>query len=135
GEHGHGEHALTEHNEAKHDAHESPADAHGHDDHGVHEPHESPWVVTVPLIALAIPSIAAGWVIGTVLFGGYFGKSIFVAPEHDVLARMAEEFHGIPAMMAHAVTQLPFILSIAGIATAVFLYLVRPDLPALIKRR
>jgi NADH-quinone oxidoreductase subunit L len=137
GEHGHGEHALTQHNEAKHDAHGSPPDTHAHDDHGhgVHEPHESPWVVTVPLIALAIPSIAAGWAIGTVLFGGYFGKAIFVAPEHDVLGRMAEEFHGVVGMMTHAVTTAPFILAIAGIATAVFLYLIRPDLPAVIKRR
>jgi NADH-quinone oxidoreductase subunit L len=84
---------------------------------------------------LAIPSIAAGWVIGEVLFGGYFGKAIYVAPEHDVLGEMAREFHGVVGMMTHAVTTLPFILAIAGIATAVFLYLVRPDLPALIKRR
>jgi NADH-quinone oxidoreductase subunit L len=137
GEHGHGEHALSEHDESQHAAHESPTDAHAHGEHGhgAHDPHESPWVVTVPLIALAIPSICAGWVIGTVLFGGYFGKSIFVAPAHDVLAHMAEEFHGVTAMMAHAVTTPPFILAIAGIATAVFLYLIRPDLPAVIKRR
>jgi NADH-quinone oxidoreductase subunit L len=136
GEHGHGEHALSEHDEHKHDAHHSPADAHGHDDHGHgHEPHESPWVVTVPLIALAIPSIAAGWVIGPVLFGGYFGKSIVVAPEHDVLGLLSKEFHGVVAMMTHALTTPAFILAIAGIATAVFLYLIRPDLPAVIKRR
>jgi NADH-quinone oxidoreductase subunit L len=123
--------------EHKHDAHHSPADAHGHDDHahGVHEPHESPWVVTVPLIALAIPSICAGWVIGDVLFGGYFGKAIFVAPEHDVLHHMAEEFHGVVPAMMHALTTLPFILTIAGIATAVFFYLIRPDLAGVVKRR
>ena len=61
GEHGHGEHAATGHDESQHAPHE-----HAHENH---DPHESPWVVTVPLIALAIPSIAAGWVIGPVLYG------------------------------------------------------------------
>ena len=73
--------------------------------------------------------------IGSVLFGGYFGKAIYVAPEHDVLAHMAKEFHGVVGMMTHALTTPAFILSIAGIATAAFLYLMRPDLPAVIKRR
>jgi NADH-quinone oxidoreductase subunit L len=125
GEHGHGEHALTEHGEAKHDAHA----------HAVHQPHESPAVVTIPLIALAIPSVAAGWVIGSVLFGGYFGKAIVVAPGHEAMARMAGEFHGVMAMMLHAPATVPFWLTIAGIATAVYLYLLRPDLPAVIARR
>ncbi len=125
GEHGHGEHALTEHGEAKHDAHA----------HAVHQPHESPAVVTIPLIALAIPSVAAGWVIGSVLFGGYFGRAIVVAPGHEAMARMAGEFHGVMAMMLHAPATVPFWLTIAGIATAVYLYLLRPDLPAVIARR
>ncbi|HZN23321.1 MAG TPA: NADH-quinone oxidoreductase subunit L [Burkholderiales bacterium] len=125
GEHGHGEHALTEHDEGKHDAHAHP----------VHEPHESPAVVTIPLILLAIPSIAAGWVIGPVLFGGYFGNSIVVAPEHDVLGQMAREFHGVIGMMAHAPFTLPFWLALAGIAVAAYLYLVRRDLPAVIARK
>ncbi|MGZ5094275.1 MAG: NADH-quinone oxidoreductase subunit L [Burkholderiales bacterium] len=124
GEHGHGEHALTEHGEGQHTAH-------GH----AHDPHESPPVVTVPLIALAIPSICAGWVIGSVLFGGFFGKSIFVAPEHDVLAEMAREFHGVLAMMIHAPRTLPLWLALAGIASALYLYLLRPDVPAVIQRR
>ncbi|HEV7390524.1 MAG TPA: NADH-quinone oxidoreductase subunit L [Burkholderiales bacterium] len=124
GEHGHGEHALTEHGEGEHTAHEH-----------AHDPHESPPVVTVPLIALAIPSICAGWVIGSMLFGGFFGKSIFVAPEHDVLAEMAREFHGVLAMMIHAPRTLPFWLALAGIAAALYLYLLRPDVPAVIRRR
>ncbi|HUP95700.1 MAG TPA: NADH-quinone oxidoreductase subunit L [Burkholderiales bacterium] len=129
GEHGHGEHALTEHDEAAHAAHEHAHDAHGH------EPHETPAVVTMPLIALAIPSICAGWLIGPVLYGGYFGNSIVVAPEHDVLAAMAREFHGVLDMTVHALSTLPFWLAIGGIATAVYLYLLRPDLPARIKQR
>jgi NADH-quinone oxidoreductase subunit L len=116
GEHDHGEHA---------DAH------HGH--HAVHQPHETPWVVTLPLVLLAIPSILAGWLIGPMLFGGYFGNSIVVAPEHPAMAAMAQGFHGALGMIGHAFTTLPFWFSIAGIATAVYLYLVRPDLPAKIK--
>jgi len=49
--------------------------------------HETPWVVTLPLILLAIPSIAAGWTIGTVLYGGYFGSAIYISPAHTGLAR------------------------------------------------
>jgi len=123
-DHGHGEHAASGHDEHAHAAH-------GH----AHEPHESPWVVTLPLVALAIPSIAAGWIIGPVLYGGYFGSSIVVAPEHDVLAKMAHEFHGVLGLALHAFVTVPFWLAIAGIGTAVYLYLIRPDLPAVIASR
>ena len=92
-------------------------------------------MVTIPLIALAIPSICAGWLIGLVLYGDYFGTAIFVAPEHDVIGEMAHEFHGVLAMMVHALTTLPFMLALAGIATAYYLYMVRTDLPAVIARR
>jgi len=107
---------------------------HGHDEHG-HAPHESPAVVTVPLIALAIPSICAGWLIGPVLFGGYFGSAIAVAPGHDVLAEMGKDFNGVAAMILHAFGTAPFWFAIAGIATATYLYLLRPDLPAVIKEK
>jgi NADH-quinone oxidoreductase subunit L len=129
GEHGHGEHAATETGGSAHAAH-----AHDHAHHG-HAPHETPAVVTGPLIALAIPSIAAGWVIGPVLFGGYFGDSIVVRAEHDVLGEMAREFHGVWGMMTHAVTTLPFILAIAGIATAILFYLIKPELAGWVRRR
>jgi len=114
-------------------------DAHGdHDDHGHHgaaEPHESPKVVTVPLLLLAIPSVAAGWLIGPVLFGGYFGESIFISHDHHALAHMAEEFHGIGGMLLHSLTSLPFWLALSGAGTAWFLYIKRPELPAVIKAR
>ena len=107
--------------------------------HGDHErgspPHESPAVVTLPLIALAIPSICAGWVIGPVLFGGYFGSAIAVAPGHDVLAEIGKDFHGVAAMILHAFGTAPFWFAVAGIATATYLYLLRPDLPAVIKEK
>ena len=106
---------------------------HGH--HGVHGPHESPWVVTLPLMLLAVPSIGAGWLIGPILFGDYFGPAILISPEHGAMARMAEEFHGVLGMMAHAVFTLPFWLMAAGIATAWYLYIARPELPERIKER
>jgi NADH-quinone oxidoreductase subunit L len=98
--------------------------------HDAHAPHESPAVVTVPLVILAVPTVCAGWVIGTVLFGDYFGSAIVVAQSHDVLAELGHEFHGVLAMMTHAPGTMPFWLSVAGIAAAAFLYLVRTDLPA-----
>ena len=94
-----------------------------------HPPHESPKVVTVPLVLLAIPSIGSGWWIGSVVFGDYFGSSIAVSAAHGNVATMAEEFHGLWNYMAHGVTALPFWLAIAGIATAYYLYRVRTDLP------
>jgi NADH-quinone oxidoreductase subunit L len=106
----------------------------GHGDHA-HAPHESPPVVTVPLVLLAIPSVCAGWLIGPVLFGGYFGGSIVIAPSHSALSEMAREFHGVVPMMQHALKTLPFWLTLAGIATAWFLYILRPELPAKLRQR
>jgi NADH-quinone oxidoreductase subunit L len=91
-------------------------------------------VVTLPLIALAIPSIGAGWLIGPMLFGGYFGDAIYILPQHEAMPRMASEFHGILGMMTHAFSTLPFWLSIGGIFTAWYLYMVKPDLPGRIKQ-
>jgi NADH-quinone oxidoreductase subunit L len=110
-----------------------PHGGHGDEMHGDHVPHESPAVVTVPLVLLAIPSVCAGWIIGPVLFGGYFGGAIVAAPAHDVLAQMGRDFHGVWAMMGHAFGTLPFWLAVAGIAAAAYLYLLRPDLPGVIR--
>jgi NADH-quinone oxidoreductase subunit L len=128
----HGPERFREHHD-EHAKHGAKHDEHGHGH--AHDPHESPLVVTVPLILLAIPSICAGWVIGPVLFGGYFGGAIAVAPDHDVLAQLGRDFHGVPGMMAHALVTLPFWLAVAGIAAAVYLYLLRPHLPAVIRGR
>jgi NADH-quinone oxidoreductase subunit L len=85
-----------------------------------HPPHESPVVVTAPLVLLAIPSVTAGWVIGPVVFGDYF---------QGALPKVEEEYHGIWAFMAHGFVSIPFWLAIAGIATAWLLYLKKPALP------
>lgn len=93
--------------------------------------HESPWVVTAPLILLAIPSLIIGWfTIKPVLFGNFFGDSIRVTSEHDVLAHIGEAFHGSWAFIVHAMTAGPAVyLALAGALTAWFLFLKRPDLP------
>jgi NADH-quinone oxidoreductase subunit L len=107
---------------------------HGHAGHG-HDPHESPAVVTVPLILLAIPSICAGWLIGRIVFGDYFGDSIVIAPAHPGLAEMASGFHGVVGMITHGFFTLPFWLVAAGIGTAFYLYILRPDLPGVVRAR
>src|SRR5574340_969523 len=102
---------------------------HGHDEHGHHHvPHESPWVVTLPLVLLAIPSVCAGWVIGDFVFGGYFGKSIHVLEAHPAIAELAREFHGVVPMILHGCTSASFWLAMAGAGSAWFLYIVRPEL-------
>ena len=96
--------------------------------------HESPWVVTVPLILLAIPSAIIGWfTVSDVLFDNYFGDSIFVRSSHDALAHIGESFHGSLALVTHSVQTPVFWLAAAGAFTAWFLYLKRPDIPAAIK--
>src|SRR5688572_6234563 len=112
--------------EARSHAAEEP---HHHEFHG--KPHESPWVVTLPLILLAIPSVLIGaMTIGPMLYGGWFGDAI--APS-ATMAALQKEWHGWWAMILHAFTTLPLYLAIAGVATAWFLYIKRPDLPGVIK--
>jgi NADH-quinone oxidoreductase subunit L len=123
--------------EAAHDDHghdKQLHDDHVHNDHG-HAPHESPAVVTVPLILLAIPSVCAGWVIGTFLYGNYFGDSIYFSPQHPVMEELAQHFHGVVPMILHGLTALPFWFALAGLAAAWYLYIARPELPRVLRRR
>lgn len=110
-------------------------DDHGHGGHGGHAPHETPWVVTLPLVLLSIPAVCAGWLIGSVVHGDYFGSAIFVANAHDWIPEMAREYHGVFAMMLHGLTSLPFWLAIAGVVLAWYLYILRPDVPAVIRAK
>jgi NADH-quinone oxidoreductase subunit L len=96
--------------------------------------HESPWVVTVPLVLLALPSIFIGWTaIEPLLFGKYFGESIRVAPAHDVLGALKAAYHGVGPMIAHGLQSAPFLLAITGIGLAWLLYLRYPDVPEQIR--
>jgi len=110
-----------------------------HDDHGhghAHTPHESPWVVTAPLVLLAIPSVVIGWMtIQPMLYGDFLKDAIFVNHEaHHAMESLAEEFHGAAAMGVHAFTSLPFWLALAGVVTAYVFYMVSPAIPAAIGR-
>ncbi|MEO7853289.1 MAG: NADH-quinone oxidoreductase subunit L, partial [Rubrivivax sp.] len=119
----------------EHDHADVEADTHGHAH--VHVPHESPWVVTLPLVLLAILSVVLGWWgIQPLLYGGFFDGAIVVdAARHPAMQALAEEFHGASAMVLHALTTLPFWLSLAGTATAVLCCLWRPAIGDAIKAR
>ena len=109
-----------------------------HDAHGHHDgtPHETPWVVTGPLLALALPSLAIGYMtIEPMLFGDFFGNAIYVADRHPVMHELNQNFHGAVAMGLHAVMTLPFWLAAAGVGLSAFFYLKRPDIPAAIQKR
>lgn len=114
-----------------------PGEHDHHDDHGAHhEPHESPWVVTAPLILLAIPSVVIGYLtIQPMLFGDFFKDAIFVNHEvHHAMEELAHEFHGAVAMATHGLTALPFWLALGGVVTAYVFYMVAPSIPATIAR-
>jgi NADH-quinone oxidoreductase subunit L len=116
-------------------AHGNEDDVH-HDAHHGGTPHETPWVITGPLLALALPSLAIGYMtIEPMLFGDFFGSAIYVSDRHPVMHELNQEFHGAVAMALHAVTTLPFWLATAGVGLSAFFYLKRPDIPAAIQKR
>ncbi len=107
---------------------------HGHHNEPAH-PHESPWVVTVPLVLLAIPSVVIGFMtIEPMLYGAFFKDSIFFSEKHEALKEMAKAFHGPVQMAWHALTTLPFWLALAGVATSYYMYMVNPAVPTAIKK-
>ncbi len=106
------------------------------DEHTRAHLHETPWVVTGPLIALAIPSVVIGAMyVDSMVFGDFFKGAIFVLPEHDVLGELARDFHGWWPMIVHALSQPPLWLATAGVVTAWFLYMKRPELPGMIQQK
>ena len=129
----HGKERYDQNPDAYHGAHHDDH-GHGHGEH--HDPHESPWVVTVPLVLLAIPSVVVGFLfIQPMLFGDFFKDVIFVdAAKHPAMAKLAEIFHGPVAMAVHGLQTAPFWLAVAGVALSYYMYMVNPALPAAIKR-
>jgi len=114
-----------------------PGEHDHYDDHGGHhDPHESPWVVTLPLVLLAIPSVVIGYLtIEPLEFGAFLKDAIFVNPEvHPAMEELAHEFHGASEMGLHAVSTLPFWLALSGVVVAYFFYMVMPSIPAAIAR-
>ncbi|EIL99942.1 NADH-quinone oxidoreductase subunit L [Rhodanobacter thiooxydans] len=137
----HGDDHETASSDVVYDVHVS-ADSHEDEHHsggqpGVlhHPPKESPWVVTVPLILLAIPSLLIGYVtVGPMLFGNWFGGAIHVNEANDVLAELGQEFHGAAAMALHGFTQLPFVLVVVAFVICTYIYVFNPALADRIKR-
>ncbi|MEZ2297142.1 NADH-quinone oxidoreductase subunit L [Variovorax sp. RCC_210] len=130
----HDDHGHDAHDAHGHDAH----DAHGHGDHGhdAHKPHESPWVVWLPLVLLAIPSVVIGFMtIEPMLFGEFFKNAIFVdGAKHHAMKELEEGFHGPVAMAIHGLTTAPFWLALAGVVLSWYMYMINPAVPAAIKR-
>ena len=112
-------------------------EAHHDDHHGGHlgKPHESPWVVTLPLVLLAVPSVFIGFLtVQPMLFGEFFKDVIFVDARHGAMAGLEGIFHGPLAMAVHALQTAPFWLALAGVVTAYYMYMINPALPAAIKK-
>ena len=135
----HGEERFGKPHDAPHAVHD---DAHAaavqEEHHGLapgQKPHETPWVVWLPLVMLAIPSVLIGYfTIEPMLYGSFFEDAIFINTEaHPVIEELAAEFHGAAAMALHAVQTSVFWLAAAGVALSWFFYLKRPDIPEKIK--
>ena len=135
----HGEERFGKDHHDHHGDHEDeePSDDHHHGLAPGQKPHESPWVVTVPLVALAIPSLLVGFfAIEPMLFGEYFKGVIHINHElHPAMEELTHEFHGAVGMAVHALSTLPFWLALGGVAVAWFFYMKRPDIPAAIQAR
>ena len=128
----HGKERFDQNPDAHHDDHH---DGH-HDSHHDAKPHESPWVVTLPLILLAIPSVVIGYqTITPMLFGDFFKDAITVnAQLHPAMAELAKIFHGPMAMASHGFSTAPFWLALAGVLVAWYFYLINPAVPAALGR-
>ena len=128
---------LVFHGEERYDQNpDTHQDDHHGDDHHDHTPHESPWVVTVPLLLLAIPSVVIGYfTIDAMLFGDFFKDAIFVNEDaHEAMHELGHAYHGAIAMALHAFSSAPFWLALAGVVSSFYMYMINPAVPAAIKR-
>jgi NADH-quinone oxidoreductase subunit L len=106
------------------------------DEHAKAHLHESPWVVTLPLILLAVPSVLIGWfTVGPLLFGDYFDGILLVAAVHDTLGELGKGYHGPMGFVLHGIMAPPFWLAMAGLGTAWYVYMKRPQIAANVKAR
>jgi NADH-quinone oxidoreductase subunit L len=125
----HGKERFDQNPDAHHDGHHDSHDAHS-------KPHESPWVVTVPLLLLAVPSVFIGFfTIEPMLFGDFFKDAIFVNLKiHSAMEVLRDDFHGPLKLAIHGLTSAPFWLALSGVALSYYMYIINPALPAAIKR-
>lgn len=124
---------LVFHGEERYDRNPH-AHEHHHDDahgHGNGKPHESPWVVWLPLVLLAIPSVVVGYLTVGTFFSdeGFLSRAVFVDhTEHPAMLYLAEHFHGAAALGMHGFVTLPFWLALAGVVCAAVVYLFKPGI-------
>jgi NADH-quinone oxidoreductase subunit L len=132
----HGKERYDQNPDAHHDDHAAHGDDHGHGHHDDHKPHESPMVVWLPLVLLAIPSVVIGFMtIQPMLFGEFFKDAIFVdAAKHHAMKELGEAFHGPVAMAIHGLQTAPFWLALAGVVVSYLMYMQFPAVPTAIKR-
>ncbi len=132
--HGEERFGKTHHHDHHDDAHDDH-DAHHHGLAPGQKPHESPLVVWLPLVLLAVPSVIIGFLtIEPMLFGNFFQGVIIIDEAHHAMEELKHEFHGPVAMAVHALSTLPFWLALAGVATSYYFYMVKPAIPAAIKK-
>jgi NADH-quinone oxidoreductase subunit L len=133
----HGQERYDQNPDAHLDAHHVAHDDHGHHDAHAGKPHESPWVVTLPLVLLAIPSALIGFfAIEPMLFGDFFKDAIHInLDKHPAMEELAALFHGPLEMAVHGLSTAPFWLALAGVLLAYYMYMVNPALPTAIQRR
>ncbi|MET3493273.1 NADH-quinone oxidoreductase subunit L [Variovorax boronicumulans] len=131
----HGKERYDQNPDAHHDDHAAHGDDHRHGHHD-HKPHESPMVVWLPLVLLAIPSVVIGFLtIDPMLFGEFFKGAIFVdGAKHHAMKELEEAFHGPVAMAIHGLQTAPFWLALAGVVSSYLMYMQFPAVPAAIKR-
>ncbi|WP_319381401.1 NADH-quinone oxidoreductase subunit L [Thiomicrorhabdus sp.] len=100
-----------------------------------HKIKESPAVVTVPLILLAIPAVLMGLpMIEPMLTGQYFGDAIQVLAQNDTMMAVYNNYyHGVLDMILHSFMTLPVFLALFGVFLAWLLYIKQPNIPAKIK--
>ncbi len=104
------------------------------DDHTREHLHESPWVITVPLVLLAIPALVTGMIfVEPMVVGQYFGHSITVLPQDGAMNALREDWHGVTGFVLNGMTSLPFWLAVSGIAMAAAFYLKWTHLPELVQ--
>jgi NADH-quinone oxidoreductase subunit L len=129
---------LVFHGKERFDSHGHDDDGHGHDAHHGHggKPHESPWVVTVPLMMLAIPSVLAGYLLDPMVVGDFFNKAIFVNDAahnversfgtvllHTGIEEISAGYHGVVGFILHGLMAPPFWLAMSGLGLAWYIYL------------
>jgi NADH-quinone oxidoreductase subunit L len=123
-------HAHAEH-DVHHEEEEESADHHHHGLAPGEKPHEAPWVVTLPLIMLAIPSVLIGYfTIKPMLYGDFFKGVIAIGESHHAMEELSHEFQGAWEMAVHAFASLPFIFALAGVVVAYYCYMVNQKVPA-----